>query len=228
MGKLYFHYSTMNAGKSTALLQANHNYIERGMKTHLLTAKLDDRAGVSTGVDTTVLAPSVLCVPNSQGSVPRRHALYVRSTRTSLGRAARAAFTMAPQLRSPWHPRCRRSDPQSDRDLAARRGLRQRHRPARAARRALRARADRVRLRGRGAVPLQAAGRLSVRLRRSSSPGSRCGEAGSSAHTLHAPCARLHAPCLPDARPRPAQGTRSLHSVGWPPPNPNRRGTALP
>ena len=45
MGKLYFHYSTMNAGKSTALLQANHNYIERGMKTHLLTAKLDDRAG---------------------------------------------------------------------------------------------------------------------------------------------------------------------------------------
>ena len=56
MGKLYFHYSTMNAGKSTALLQANHNYIERGMKTHLLTAKLDDRAGMSTGVDTTVLA----------------------------------------------------------------------------------------------------------------------------------------------------------------------------
>ena len=45
MGKLYFHYSTMNAGKSTALLQANHNYIERGMKTHLLTAKLDDREG---------------------------------------------------------------------------------------------------------------------------------------------------------------------------------------
>ena len=96
MGKLYFHYSTMNAGKSTALLQANHNYIERGMKTHLLTAKLDDRAGVSTGVDTTVLAPSVLCVPNAQGSVPRRHALYVRSTRTSLGRAVRAAFIVAP------------------------------------------------------------------------------------------------------------------------------------
>ena len=45
MGKLYFHYSTMNAGKSTALLQANHNYLERGMKTHLLTAKLDDRTG---------------------------------------------------------------------------------------------------------------------------------------------------------------------------------------
>ena len=26
MAKLYFHYSSMNAGKSTALLQANHNY----------------------------------------------------------------------------------------------------------------------------------------------------------------------------------------------------------
>ena len=46
MPKLYFHYSTMNAGKSTALLQANHNYIERGMRTHLLTANLDNRAGV--------------------------------------------------------------------------------------------------------------------------------------------------------------------------------------
>ena len=35
----------MNAGKSTALLQANHNYIERGMKTLLFTPKLDDREG---------------------------------------------------------------------------------------------------------------------------------------------------------------------------------------
>ncbi|MDW4551588.1 thymidine kinase [Defluviimonas sp. D31] len=45
MAKLYFHYSTMNAGKSTLLLQASHNYRERGMATYLLTAKLDDRAG---------------------------------------------------------------------------------------------------------------------------------------------------------------------------------------
>jgi thymidine kinase len=45
MAKLYFHYSTMNAGKSTVLLQASHNYRERGMETYLLTAKLDDRAG---------------------------------------------------------------------------------------------------------------------------------------------------------------------------------------
>ena len=43
--KLYFHYSTMNAGKSTMLLQAAHNYIERGMIVYLLTAQLDYRAG---------------------------------------------------------------------------------------------------------------------------------------------------------------------------------------
>ena len=46
MAKLYFHYSTMNAGKSTVLLQAAHNYSERGMAPYLLTAKLDDRSGL--------------------------------------------------------------------------------------------------------------------------------------------------------------------------------------
>jgi thymidine kinase len=46
MAKLYFHYSTMNAGKSTLLLQASYNYIERGMQTYLLTADFDDRAGM--------------------------------------------------------------------------------------------------------------------------------------------------------------------------------------
>lgn len=45
MAKLHFHYSTMNAGKSTLLLQAAHNYNERGMETYLLTAAFDDRAG---------------------------------------------------------------------------------------------------------------------------------------------------------------------------------------
>ncbi|MEM8555036.1 MAG: thymidine kinase [Pseudomonadota bacterium] len=45
MAKLYFHYSTMNAGKSTALLQADYNYRERGMDTYRLIASFDDRAG---------------------------------------------------------------------------------------------------------------------------------------------------------------------------------------
>ncbi|WP_292286708.1 thymidine kinase [Marivita sp.] len=45
MAKLYFHYSTMNAGKSTLLLQAAHNYEERGMTVCRMTAAFDDRAG---------------------------------------------------------------------------------------------------------------------------------------------------------------------------------------
>lgn len=45
MAKLYFNYSAMNAGKSTALLQAAFNYKERGMRALLFTAAIDDRAG---------------------------------------------------------------------------------------------------------------------------------------------------------------------------------------
>jgi thymidine kinase len=45
MAKLYFYYASMNAGKSTTLLQADFNYRERGMTTMLWTAALDDRGG---------------------------------------------------------------------------------------------------------------------------------------------------------------------------------------
>jgi thymidine kinase len=45
MAKLYFYYGSMNAGKSTTLLQADFNYRERGMHTMLWTAALDDRYG---------------------------------------------------------------------------------------------------------------------------------------------------------------------------------------
>ena len=43
MAKLYFYYASMNAGKSTTLLQADFNYRERGMATMLWTAALDIR-----------------------------------------------------------------------------------------------------------------------------------------------------------------------------------------
>jgi len=43
MAKLYFYYASMNAGKSTMLLQADFNYRERGMETMLFTAAIDDR-----------------------------------------------------------------------------------------------------------------------------------------------------------------------------------------
>jgi thymidine kinase len=46
MAKLYFYYSSMNAGKSTALLQSSYNYRERGMRTMVLAPNLDDRYGV--------------------------------------------------------------------------------------------------------------------------------------------------------------------------------------
>ena len=45
MAKLYFNYSSMNAGKSTMLLQSNHNYLERGMKPQIYTSDLDNRYG---------------------------------------------------------------------------------------------------------------------------------------------------------------------------------------
>ena len=41
MAKLHFYYSTMNAGKSTSLLQSNHNYKVRNLKTFIFTPKVD-------------------------------------------------------------------------------------------------------------------------------------------------------------------------------------------
>lgn len=46
MAKLYFYYSSMNAGKSTSLLQSSYNYRERGMSTLILAPALDNRYGV--------------------------------------------------------------------------------------------------------------------------------------------------------------------------------------
>jgi len=45
MAKLYFYYSSMNAGKSTNLLQSSYNYRERGMNTLVLAPLLDNRYG---------------------------------------------------------------------------------------------------------------------------------------------------------------------------------------
>lgn len=61
MAKLYFHYSTMNAGKSTILLQASHNYIERGMRTFLVTASLDQRAGTGRIASRIGIAAEAAC-----------------------------------------------------------------------------------------------------------------------------------------------------------------------
>lgn len=60
MAKLYFSYSAMNAGKSTLLLQASHNYHEQGMRTMQFTAahyaengvgRITSRLGVSAAAE---------------------------------------------------------------------------------------------------------------------------------------------------------------------------------
>ena len=45
MAKLYFYFASMNAGKSSTLLQTAFNYGERGMRVSLWTAALDNRPG---------------------------------------------------------------------------------------------------------------------------------------------------------------------------------------
>lgn len=55
MAKLYFRYSAMNAGKSTALLQVAHNYEEHGRRVRIFTAAIDGRFG--TGIVTSRLGP---------------------------------------------------------------------------------------------------------------------------------------------------------------------------
>ena len=55
MAKLYFRYSAMNAGKSTALLQVAHNYEENGRAVRIYTSERDHRYGV--GVVTSRLGP---------------------------------------------------------------------------------------------------------------------------------------------------------------------------
>lgn len=61
MAKLYFYYASMNAGKSTTLLQADFNYRERGMRTLLFTASAHDRGG--KGVIDSRLGIQAIAIP---------------------------------------------------------------------------------------------------------------------------------------------------------------------
>ena len=45
MAKLYFYFASMNAGKSSTLLQTAFNYGEQGMRVSLWTAAIDNRPG---------------------------------------------------------------------------------------------------------------------------------------------------------------------------------------
>ena len=74
MAKLYFYYSTMNAGKTTTLLQSAYNYQERGMRTLVFTPALDTRSA-------------------SRNSRLARQWVNQSSTRTPAGRQMGAAST---------------------------------------------------------------------------------------------------------------------------------------
>jgi thymidine kinase len=76
MAKLYFYYSAMNAGKSTTLLQAAHNYHERGMRTLVYAPALDDRHGVGQITSRIGLSSSAIVLPAEMDlyeDVKRRH-----------------------------------------------------------------------------------------------------------------------------------------------------------
>jgi thymidine kinase len=66
VAKLYFYYASMNAGKSTVLLQAAFNYRERGMNPLLFTAAIDDRAG--SGVIASRIGLSAPATPFTAGT----------------------------------------------------------------------------------------------------------------------------------------------------------------
>ena len=66
MAKLYFYYASMNAGKSTNLLQADFNYRERGMRTMLFTAGVHDRGGA--GVIDSRIGLSAAATPFDAGT----------------------------------------------------------------------------------------------------------------------------------------------------------------
>lgn len=76
MAKLYFYYSAMNAGKSTTLLQAAHNYHERGMRTLVYAPMLDDRHGIGKITSRIGLTSSAIILPTEMDlyeDVKQRH-----------------------------------------------------------------------------------------------------------------------------------------------------------
>jgi thymidine kinase len=86
MAKLYFYYSSMNAGKSTALLQSSYNYRERGMKTLILAPEFDSRYGggkvtsrIGIEADATTFRPEedLLAMVESQCSDDQLHCVLI-------------------------------------------------------------------------------------------------------------------------------------------------------
>jgi len=86
MAKLYFYYSSMNAGKSTALLQSSYNYRERGMNTLVLAPQLDDRyskgkvtsrIGIETDAKTFVPDEDLLALVEARNKHSQVHCVLI-------------------------------------------------------------------------------------------------------------------------------------------------------
>ena len=79
MAKLYFYYSAMNAGKSTALLQASYNYRERGMHTIVMTPEVDNRAQRGTVTSRIGLEMDACTFSTRDDLLDRVHRIHERS-----------------------------------------------------------------------------------------------------------------------------------------------------
>lgn len=86
MAKLYFYYSTMNAGKSTILLQSSHNYRERGMHTLILLPEIDtrmaagkvvSRIGITADAQTFSTADNLFVIVEREQSTKELHCVFV-------------------------------------------------------------------------------------------------------------------------------------------------------
>lgn len=108
MAKLYFRYGAMNSGKSTALIQAAHNYHERGMKTLLIKPAIDSkgadkvvsRLSISRSVDVMAKANDDLfsIIEKSKDSV---HCIFVDEAQFLTSAQVRQLFRVTGKLNLP-------------------------------------------------------------------------------------------------------------------------------
>lgn len=110
MAKLYFYYSSMNAGKTTALLQAAYNYRERGMRPLLFTPELDSRFGagqitsrIGLKSDATVFnqADNLLELTRGELQAEPVHCLFVDEAQFLLRQQVRQLGQVADELSIP-------------------------------------------------------------------------------------------------------------------------------
>jgi thymidine kinase len=70
MAKLYFRYSAMNSGKTTALIQTAHNYEERGMHVLVVKPAIDSK-GENTVISRLGIKRHVDIMLKPEDSIPR-------------------------------------------------------------------------------------------------------------------------------------------------------------